>query len=416
VEVAVAVMAGVLAGLHAAHETTDESGVPLGIIHRDMSPQNIMVGLDGIPRLLDFGIAKARSSAHVTRAGMIKGKFAYMAPEQVAGHVSRRSDVYACGVVLWELLSQRKPHTGKTEVELLSAVVHEPIPSLTSVLEGGRANMAPARWEKIARVDAVVARAVDRTPENRFASAAQMLDALLHVCPAAAPATVTAWVQANGGEYLERGKQLLAATDGSARSVSGIALTGHPAGHRSGVTRIGSEPSTSMHWDLVSSSMVSSNAELLAAANRGRLAPWLIAGGSLLVTGILIGTLLIHRGAPAAPAFSATTGPPPKADAIAQVVQAPSPTVLAPTTSPVAKSVSEAPEARAPVAVRPIRYPAQTSAPAPRRAPSAPTMSGAETAEPMASPMAPSTPGPKTDCDPPFYFEGSKKVFKRGCI
>ncbi len=101
------IVAGILSGLHSAHETTDEKGDSLGIIHRDVSPQNVMVSVDGIPRLLDFGIAKAHSCTHETRAGLLKGKIAYMAPEQVRSgeDVTRTADLYACGVVLWELLT-----------------------------------------------------------------------------------------------------------------------------------------------------------------------------------------------------------------------------------------------------------------------------------------------------------------------
>src|SRR5262249_42607117 len=90
------IMTGVLAGLHAAHEAKSETGEPLEIVHRDVSPQNVLVGVDGVPRLLDFGIAKARVRSHVTRDGQIKGKLRYMAPEQLSeGAVSRRTDVYA---------------------------------------------------------------------------------------------------------------------------------------------------------------------------------------------------------------------------------------------------------------------------------------------------------------------------------
>ena len=98
-----AILSGCLQGLHAAHEATDESGVSLGIVHRDVSPQNILVGADGVPRVLDFGIAKASGRTYSTRDGSVKGKVAYMAPEQMeSGVVTRQADLYAATVVLWE--------------------------------------------------------------------------------------------------------------------------------------------------------------------------------------------------------------------------------------------------------------------------------------------------------------------------
>src|SRR5208282_661106 len=99
------VMVGVLHGLHAAHEARDELGQPLGMVHRDVSPQNILVGVDGVPRVLDFGVAKAAGRVQTTREGQLKGKLGYMAPEQIGGQVSRASDVYAASVVLWEALT-----------------------------------------------------------------------------------------------------------------------------------------------------------------------------------------------------------------------------------------------------------------------------------------------------------------------
>ena len=159
--IVVGILAGILAGLHSAHETTDERGQPLGIIHRDVSPQNIMVSIEGIPRLLDFGIAKASSSSHVTRAGLLKGKIAYMAAEQVRGEeVSRATDVYACGVILWELLALRRLHAGRGEAEILSAVVNGELATLTASLEPVRPTMSKVRWEQLVAIEPVVSRAL----------------------------------------------------------------------------------------------------------------------------------------------------------------------------------------------------------------------------------------------------------------
>jgi serine/threonine-protein kinase len=115
---AVHTVAGVFHGLHAAHEARSERGEPLEIIHRDVSPQNVLVGIDGIARLIDFGMAKATGHVQVTHASQLKGKLAYMAPEQIArAPVDRRVDIYAASVVLWESLTGRRLIAGETEVE-----------------------------------------------------------------------------------------------------------------------------------------------------------------------------------------------------------------------------------------------------------------------------------------------------------
>src|SRR4029077_8571100 len=107
--VAATIAAGVLHGLPAAHEARDEKGAPLGIVHRDVSPQNVLVGVDGVPRVLDFGVAKAAGRTQTTREGQVKGKLAYMAPEQIMGRqVTRATDVFAASVVLWEALTAQR--------------------------------------------------------------------------------------------------------------------------------------------------------------------------------------------------------------------------------------------------------------------------------------------------------------------
>src|SRR5690606_6088982 len=103
------VISDVLRGLHAAHETRDSNGAPLEIVHRDVSPHNIIVGTDGVARILDFGIAKAVGKASVTRENEVRGKLAYMAPEQFqrAG-VDHRTDIYAAAIVMWEALTCKR--------------------------------------------------------------------------------------------------------------------------------------------------------------------------------------------------------------------------------------------------------------------------------------------------------------------
>lgn len=113
---------GLTAALHHTHEQTDEHGRPLHIVHRDVSPTNVLVGYDGTVKLVDFGVAKAAAGTHVTRAGTLKGKLAYMSPEQCrADEVDRRSDVFSVGILLYELTTLTRLFTGDNDI----AVLHE---------------------------------------------------------------------------------------------------------------------------------------------------------------------------------------------------------------------------------------------------------------------------------------------------
>jgi serine/threonine-protein kinase len=158
-----------LAGLQAAHDLRGDDGQSLGIVHRDVSPQNVLVGVDGIARLGDFGVARARGNLRTTRSGQLKGKLAYMAPEQARGDsdIDRRADVFAAGVVLWEVLTCRRLFRGDGEVDTLNKVMHLPIPPVRSVMP-----TVPAVLE------AVVAKALQRDPEKRLGSAAELGEAL----------------------------------------------------------------------------------------------------------------------------------------------------------------------------------------------------------------------------------------------
>ena len=117
--IAAAIVCNLLDGLHAAHEARDESGAPLGIVHRDVSPQNVLLGTDGVAHVLDFGIAKAKGrQQEQTREGQLKGKLAYMAPEQLDQQTSRLTDVYAASVVFWETLTCTRLMHGETEAQI----------------------------------------------------------------------------------------------------------------------------------------------------------------------------------------------------------------------------------------------------------------------------------------------------------
>lgn len=168
---AIVVRAGLdmLSGLHAAHELRDESGQLAGVVHRDVSPQNVLVGADGITRITDFGVARAASRLTATRVGQLKGKIAYMAPEQAQGEeqIDRRADVFAAGIVLWEGLAHKRLFKAENEAATLARVISEPIPKL--------ADAAPHVSKPIA--DAVM-RALDRDLNRRYSTCADFAEAL----------------------------------------------------------------------------------------------------------------------------------------------------------------------------------------------------------------------------------------------
>ncbi len=151
-----------LAGLHAAHELADDDGRPLNLVHRDSSPQNILVGIDGVGRLSDFGIAKAASRLGATRTGIVKGKIGYMSPEQARGQpVDRRCDVWAAGVLAWEMIAGRQLYVAAAdEIGLLFRIATEEPPRLADVCD-----VPPA-------VDEAVAHALTRDVDARAPTAA----------------------------------------------------------------------------------------------------------------------------------------------------------------------------------------------------------------------------------------------------
>jgi serine/threonine-protein kinase len=125
-----AIMVSVLQGLQAAHEACDEKGAPLGIVHRDVSPHNVLVGSDGVARVLDFGVAKALQARHDTQPGVIKGKFSYLAPEVLRREpITRQADIFSASVMFWEMLTGRKLFGGATEQERLASILAGRYPS-----------------------------------------------------------------------------------------------------------------------------------------------------------------------------------------------------------------------------------------------------------------------------------------------
>lgn len=186
IPIAARIIVGALHGLQAVHEAKDERGRPLEIVHRDISPQNIVVGTDGIPRLLDFGVAKAAVRLQQTRTGQLKGKVAYMAPEQLeTNEVSPLSDVYAMAIVLWEALTARRLFEAETEGQLIHRVLMGSAEAPSSV----RGSDVPKE------LDLVVLKALSKSLHDRYPSARHFAGAIERATPLATTSEVSAFLQ-----------------------------------------------------------------------------------------------------------------------------------------------------------------------------------------------------------------------------
>jgi serine/threonine-protein kinase len=171
---AVRIVADTARGLHYAHMACDDDGRPLGVVHRDVTPHNLFVCTSGVTKVLDFGIAKAASQLHQTRTGTIKGKFAYLAPEQIRGQpIDKRVDVFALGIVLHELLTLKPLFRGHNDGETLQRVLELEVPPPERVRPG----VPPG-------LGAVALRALQRDPDRRLPSAEALANSIEAVAQA----------------------------------------------------------------------------------------------------------------------------------------------------------------------------------------------------------------------------------------
>jgi eukaryotic-like serine/threonine-protein kinase len=349
----VRVMCDVLHGLHAAHEATDEEGNPLGIVHRDVSPQNVLVGADGVARVLDFGVAKANGRLQSTGDGQIKGKLSYMAPEQLGGEATRRTDLFAAGVVLWESLTGARLFFADDPREIMSKVLSAPIDPPTSLVP----SVPPA-------IETVVMHALRREPSERFKTAAEM-----------------AWVRAAAGEALaERAALVRSCESQSAEgAVSGVGLKAQHAGDRD-----------------VTVTVASSTVPTSVTTGKSRRLAWMALTATLATA---LG-LAVVRGprpspAPAGPALSEAVATPRSVSAYP-----PPPAVL--DSAPVAAQSAPTPSSPPPdpgprkVTSKPRGVPARVIPSAPRPLPSGP---------------------PGVDCNPPYRLGAhGEKVWIPECL
>ena len=417
--IAVAILAGALHGLHAAHEAKSERGEPLNIVHRDVSPQNVLVGTDGSARVLDFGVAKAAARVTSTRDGQMKGKVSYMAPEQLRGRgVDRRTDVFAAGVVLWETLTGRRLFDGDDPGEILTKLLEAVVPAPSSVEPSVPAHL-----------DALVMRALDRNIDNRWTSAREFAIALEHAGPIAMAREVGEWAERVGEETIgKRARQVAEIESGSVaflRSVEPVPVsspshvsqpsypvpvsaphaqpfapvpTSWPAGQQGEPT---TSPSQVSHVTGISQpSMATSGSGLSAVAmpprRKGLYAALVGVAAAMAVGVVVLGGVLITRkktsdveGLPAEPSPQTTVS------AAASPKPDPSPVVVAPPVVSIGELPSAEPTASA-------------------KAPSPKPPTGGGWKKPAGGGA---TKPPADNCDPPFVIDknGVRRV-KPGCM
>lgn len=305
--VALAIGIDMLHGLHAAHEAVDERGRPLQVVHRDVSPQNLLVGLDGISRVLDFGIAKAARRLQTTSDGSVKGKLPYMPPERLeSDECTRGVDVYAAGIVVWEMIAGQRYHGEQSDAALIKAIIHgvyRPLP------EGGP-------------FDAVLARAIAADPKERYATAEDFANALERISPPASRKEVTAWLRETAPEPIARAAELVASIEAASLPPFRASAAVPVAEETRDVT-----PARGQVKDVVVVTAESGATERAVArtmpprgsqpppsrtSRSSRVAPLVIACGALVVAAAAVALVFVVSRGPLASAASA----PPAADGV----------------------------------------------------------------------------------------------------
>jgi hypothetical protein len=358
VSIAVRIVIDTLYGLHAAHVATDDAGQPLSIVHRDVSPQNILVATDGHARVLDFGIAKAAGRSHTTRDGQLKGKFRYMAPEQIRdAPVSARTDVYASSVVLWELLTGQMLFKGSNDAAIVAKVL-EGVVAPPSKLVG---SLPP-------ELDAVVLRGLAREPDDRFPSAEAMAEALEGLSHSTTARQVGAWVGHVAGDVIRRRAEQIALIEGAPSTPGLVVASPSP----------GPNTETSTLEVQVPDAKTQVRAAAPAATEPARRGP-----GVGLIAALVAGTALL--GVLAAFAFVGVRGAAPSTSG----PTTPSESAVA---VPAPSDTSAPPEAPVPSAA-PSVVPSATGQPAPSATPQRPRPKSA-------------APG-AANCNPPYYEDPS---------
>jgi len=400
------ILVGILHGLHAAHEARDEQGAPLNIVHRDVSPQNVLVGTDGVAKLLDFGVAKAAGRAQFTREGQLKGKLGYMPPEQLRGEaVTRAADLYAVGVVLWELVTGERLFHGDNEGVIVVQVLRGEIPSPFAVLQQRGLSLLPEDAQaNLGDLEQLIARAVASDPGQRHTTARELAIALEQAVPPAHAAEVGQWVELLAHDALARRARAVEDLErGPASAGASLTASSPPPAASSGLLSGVPTTGTDLRAQPSSLSVVTRSAP---SAPVTRDNPVLAAVVGALVGLFLVGLAVLWRGVRAhGPA--AAEGPT-AAPLVAKGAGAEA-TTPAPAPSPLELVTSASAPGLAPA----LPAPSASVAPAPAAKVAAPTPSAHKPVQ--HGRVAP--PPPKLDCSPPYTTDAEGiRHFKPGCV
>lgn len=406
IKVALSIIVGALYGLHAAHDARSESGKSLGIVHRDVSPQNILVDVDGVAKMIDFGVAKAADRLQHSREGAIKGKLPYMPPEQIESKpLDRRCDVYAASVVLWEMLTGKKLFQADSQSALLSEILDR--------ISKGNIEPPSAFASSIPKaIDEIVARGLSHNPDDRFPTARDMAIAIEKASVTATSREVAEWLDTVCGESLrKRAERILEIESNSSISaivpVPGLTTeavsdtrqpqtAGEGSDSQKAVTQADTVGDAATPWGLPDTSATARPALLVVSVA--------VAVSLTLIASAGVAYYVLRpaaSGASEAPsATAAPSAPEPAASSPEPAASSPEPAVPSPelAVSTPAASTSSAQPSRA----TPGTSPAVPTAKTPTPAPAATT---ARTAQ------------PKVGCDPPYTFDANGvKHYKRECV
>jgi serine/threonine protein kinase len=288
--IVVRILSDALLGLHAAHELRSPAGEPLNLVHRDFSPQNLLVGTDGIARLTDFGIAKVATQVNVTVSGIVKGKVGYMAPEQAFGRpLDRRCDVWAAGVVAWELLALRRLYPD-----------HEQAATLLRLVSQAPERIRQVRPDVPREIDDVIASALTIDVKDRCPSALELrrrlVEAWGELGPVAEPSEVGEYVRGLMGAKIEKRRQqvasVLALRDKITR-VSVLAIEEAKGGFDSGSQRTATAVGPNASLEPVEPSPAETNTEQSSSWSQPRPRVWRRSwlGVGLVVAGVVTATV-----------------------------------------------------------------------------------------------------------------------------
>jgi serine/threonine protein kinase len=405
------VLCHALDGLDYAHNLKNFDDTSASVVHRDMSPQNVFVTFDGQVKIVDFGIAKASDTSIETQAGIFKGKPGYMAPEQLTGDVDIRADLFSVGVMIWEAIAGRRMWPQKGQIEILTALIKNDIPRLGDVVPD-----APEELKLICD------RATAKQPEDRYSTAREMradieayldshnermtvreiskvvgslfeeprrkMRALMEKCiaeaktgapPSKLPSLSPPPLETSTPRPMtEHTLQMLARPSGGSNAPeSGRSV--------SVVSAVSGTPVSQATPDGAALSIVHGSEQAKQEKRRNRallLIALLLVGTSALATAFVVGTR--NGGERAAASATATTS-----------------------------STPPAPQPATPVAAGATAAPAASTTDSVAASDSAKAAASAQQAAALAASAATTS---KTDCNPPFFFEGTKKVFKPGCL